>query len=64
VPSQDDEALSVAAEMRVPTTPPPSAPATTVEEGEAVTKATTTQAPWETPYEAGLSAEGVVMVLR
>jgi hypothetical protein len=62
VPSQDDEALSVAAETRVPTTPPLSAPATTVEEGEAVTKATATQAPWETPYEAGLSAEGVMMV--
>jgi hypothetical protein len=62
VPSQAEEAPSVVAETRAPTTPPPPVPATTVEEGEAVTEATATQAPRETLSEAGPSSEGVVMV--
>jgi hypothetical protein len=52
----------VVAETRAPTTPPPPAP-TAVEEGEAVTEATVTQAALGAPSEAGLSVEGVVMVL-
>jgi hypothetical protein len=43
--------------------PPPLAPATAVEEGEAVMKATVTQAALEASSEAGPSVEGVVMVL-
>jgi hypothetical protein len=62
VSSQAEEAPSVAAETRAPTTPPPLAPATAIKEGEAVTEVTATQVPRETPSEAGLSAEGVVMV--
>jgi hypothetical protein len=49
--------------MRTPTTPPPSAPATTIEEGEAATEATITRAALETPSGAGPSVEGVVVVL-
>jgi hypothetical protein len=44
--------------MRTPTSPPSPAPATTVEEGEAATKATVTQAALEAPSEAGPSIEG------
>jgi hypothetical protein len=43
--------------------PPPLAPSTAVEEGEAVMKATVTQAALEASSEAGPSVEGVVMVL-
>jgi hypothetical protein len=53
----------VVAEMRGPTTPPPPAPAIVVEEGEAPTEATVTQAALEAPSEAGPSVEGVVVVL-
>jgi hypothetical protein len=35
VPSQAEEAPSVVAEMRTPTTPPPPTPTAAVEEGEA-----------------------------
>jgi hypothetical protein len=58
-----EEAPSTVAEMRTPTTPPPPAPAAAVEEGEAATEATTTQVALEAPSGAGLSVEGVVMVL-
>jgi hypothetical protein len=57
------EAPSVVAEMRGPTTPPPPAPAIVVEEGEAPTEATVTQAALEAPSKAGPSVEGVVVVL-
>jgi hypothetical protein len=60
---QAEEAPSLVAEMRVPTTPPPPAPATAVEEGEAATEATVTQAALETPSEAGPSVKGAVVVL-
>jgi hypothetical protein len=60
---QAEEAPSLVAEMRVPTTPPPPAPATAVEEGEAATEATFTQAALETPSEAGPSVKGAVVVL-
>jgi hypothetical protein len=53
----------VVAEMRVPTTPPPPAPATAVEEGEAATEATVTQAALEASSEVGPSVEGAVVVL-
>jgi hypothetical protein len=39
VPLWAEEAPSVAAEMRTPTTPPPPAPAAAVEEGKAATEA-------------------------
>jgi hypothetical protein len=60
---QAEEAPSVVAEMRALTTPPPPAPATAVEEGEAVTEATVTQVALEASSEAGPSVEGVVVVL-
>jgi hypothetical protein len=63
VPLQAEEAPSVVAEMRVPNTPPPPAPATTVEEGEAATEATVTQAAPEAPSKTGPSVDGVVVVL-
>jgi hypothetical protein len=63
VPFQAEEAPSVVAETRAPTTPPPPVPATAVEEGEAATDATVTQAALEAPSEAGPSVEGVVVVL-
>jgi hypothetical protein len=63
VPLQTEEASSVVAEMRMPTTPPPSAPVATVEEGEAATEVTITQAALEASSRAGPSVEGVVMVL-
>jgi hypothetical protein len=53
----------VVVETRVPTTPPPIAPAAAVEEGEAATEATIAQAALEALFEAGLSIEGVVVVL-
>jgi hypothetical protein len=61
---QADEAPSVVAEMRAPTTPPPPAPATAVEEGEVAMEATVTQPALEAPSEAGPSVEGVVVVLN
>jgi hypothetical protein len=48
---------------RTPTTPPPSAPAVAVEEGEAATEAAVIQAALETPSGAGPSVEGVVRIL-
>jgi hypothetical protein len=57
------EAPPVVAEMRMPTTPQPTAPAATVEEGEAATEATVTRPALEKPSGAGLSVEGVVVVL-
>jgi hypothetical protein len=54
---------SVVAEMRVPTTPPPPAPATAVEEGEVATEATVAQAALEASSKAGPGIEGVVVVL-
>jgi hypothetical protein len=60
---QAEEAPSVVAEMRTPTTPPPPAPAAIVEEGEAATEATVIRAALEAPSGAGPSIEGVVMVL-
>jgi hypothetical protein len=63
VPLQAEEAPSVVAETRVPTTPPPPAPATVVEEGEAATEATVTQAVLEAPSKAVPSVEGVMVVL-
>jgi hypothetical protein len=63
VSSQAEEAPLVVAETRVPTTPPPPAPATAVKEGEAATEATVTQAALEASSEAGPSVEGVVVVL-
>jgi hypothetical protein len=63
VPPQAEEEPSVVAETRALGMPPPPAPATAVEEGEAVTKATVTQAALEASSEAGPSIEGVVMVL-
>jgi hypothetical protein len=63
VPPQAEEQLSVVAEMRAPATPLPPAPTTAVEEGEAVTEATVTQAALGAPSEAGPSVEGVAMVL-
>jgi hypothetical protein len=62
VPPQAEEEPSAVTEMRAPATPPPPIPATAVEEGEAVTEATVTQAALEAPSEAA-SAEGMVMVL-
>jgi hypothetical protein len=53
----------VVAETRAPIAPPPPAPATVVEEGEAATETTVTQAALEAPSEAGPSIEGVVVVL-
>jgi hypothetical protein len=63
MPSQAEEAPSVVAETRVPTMPPPPAPAAAVEEGEVATEATIAQAALEAPSEAGPSIEGVVVVL-
>jgi hypothetical protein len=63
VPPQAEEEPSVAAKTRAPATPTPLATATAVEEGEAVTEATVTQAVLEVMFEAGPSVEGVVMVL-
>jgi hypothetical protein len=63
VPFQAEEAPSVVVETRAPTTPLPTAPATTVKEGEAATEETVTQVALEAPFEAGLSVEGVVVVL-
>jgi hypothetical protein len=63
VPLRAEEAPSVVFEMRVPTTPPPPVPAAAVEEGEASTGATVTQAAPEAPSEAGPSVERVVVVL-
>jgi hypothetical protein len=63
VPSQAEEVPSAVAESRAPTTPPPPAPATTVEEGEAAMKATVTQATLEASSEASPRIEGVVLVL-
>jgi hypothetical protein len=60
---QNEEAPSVVTETRAQTTTPPPAPATAVEEGEAATEATVTQAALEAPSEAGPSVEGVVVVL-
>jgi hypothetical protein len=60
---QAEEALSVVAEMRTPTALPPPTPATVVEEGEAATEATVTQAALEVSFEASPSVEGVVVVL-
>jgi hypothetical protein len=57
-----EEALPVVAEMRTPTTPPPPALATIVEEGEAAMEATVTREALETPPGAGPSVEGVVVV--
>jgi hypothetical protein len=53
----------VAAETRAPIAPPPPAPATTVEEGEAATETIVTQVALKAPSEAGSSIEGVVVVL-
>jgi hypothetical protein len=53
----------VVAETRALTTPPPPAPTAAVEEGEAPTEVTVTQAALEAPSEAGPSVEGVVVVL-
>jgi hypothetical protein len=53
----------VVTETRVPIAPPPPAPATTVEEGEAATETAITQVALEAPSEAGPSVEGVVVVL-
>jgi hypothetical protein len=63
VPLLVEEAPSVVAEMRAPATPPPPAPATAIEEGEAATEVIVTQAALEAPSEAGPSVEGVVVVL-
>jgi hypothetical protein len=63
VPLQAEEVALVIAETRTSTTLPPPAPATTVEEGEAATEATITQAALEASFEAGPSVEGVVVVL-
>jgi hypothetical protein len=63
VPLKAEEALSVVAEMRTPTTPPPPAPAAIVKEGEAATEATATRVALEAPSGAGSSVEGAVMVL-
>jgi hypothetical protein len=57
------EVPSVVAETRAPTTPPPPAPATVVEEGEAAMEAIVTQAALEALSEAGPIVEGVVVVL-
>jgi hypothetical protein len=46
----------------VPATPPPLVPTTAVEEGEAATEVTVTQAALEAPSEAGPGTEGMVMV--
>jgi hypothetical protein len=61
--SQTEEVPSVVAETRALTTPPPPAPTAAVEEGEAPTEVTVTQAALEAPSEAGPSVEGVVVVL-
>jgi hypothetical protein len=53
----------VVVETRVPTTPPPPAPTTAVEEGEVAMEATVSQAALEAPSETGLGVEGVVVVL-
>jgi hypothetical protein len=53
----------VATETRAPIAPPPPAPATTVEEGEAATETIVTQVALKAPSEAGSSIEGVVVVL-
>jgi hypothetical protein len=63
VPSQAEEAPSVVVETRVPTTPPPPAPTTAVEEGEAATEATVAQAALEAPSKTGPGVEAVVVVL-
>jgi hypothetical protein len=63
VPLRAEEAPSVVAEMRTPTTPPPPASTATVEEGEAATEATVTRAAPEAPSGAGPSVEGEVVVL-
>jgi hypothetical protein len=54
---------SVVAETRAAITPPPPASATAVEEGEAATETTITQAALEAPSEAVPSVEGAVVVL-
>jgi hypothetical protein len=54
---------SVVAETRAAVTPPPPASATAVEEGEAATETTVTQAALEASSEAVPSVEGVVVVL-
>jgi hypothetical protein len=64
VPLQAEEAPSMVAETRTPTTSPPPAPAAAVEEGEAATEATVTQAALEASSGAGPSVEGVVVVLE
>jgi hypothetical protein len=63
VASQAEEALLVVAKMRVPTTPPPPAPATAIEEGDVAMEATVTQVALEAPTEASASVEGVLVVL-
>jgi hypothetical protein len=63
VTSQAEEAPSVVAETRVPTTPPPPALATAIEDGDVATEATVTHAALEAPSEAGASIEGVLVVL-
>jgi hypothetical protein len=60
---QAEEAPSAVAETRTRTTPPRPALATAVEEGVVATEATVTQAALEASSEAGLSVEGVVVVL-
>jgi hypothetical protein len=61
-PQAEEEPLA-AVEKRAPATPPPPAPATTVEEGEAVTEVTVTQVALEAPSKAGPIVECVVTVL-
>jgi hypothetical protein len=58
-----EEEPSVITETRAPIAPPPPVPSTTVEEGEAATEATVAQVALEALTEAGLSVEGVVVVL-
>jgi hypothetical protein len=53
VPSQAEKAPSVVAEMRTPTTQPPPALTTAVEEGEAATEITVIWAALEAPPGAG-----------
>jgi hypothetical protein len=58
-----EEEPSVVTETSAPITPPLPAPATAIEEGEAATEMTITQASLEALSEAGPSVEGVVVVL-
>jgi hypothetical protein len=61
--SRAEEESAVVAAARESSAPPPQVPVAAIEEGQTAVEATTPEAILESPAEAGLSCEDVVMVL-